>query len=208
MEWEYCTNKLHRYQVSQITKEEKRMKIGTKQILLFVVALTLLVVGYKHEELANLWSDKKVLDTTPTPGSTAASDNTQSDDTQNGAQDVFVNSTLPFATNRLERDSARAKAQETYESIVADQNASEDTKAEAYNQLLTSAQQAESESKVEGLIREKGFKDAFVCFSALGELDVLVKAETLTEIQVAQIADIIVRYTDLDYSAIHIRKVA
>lgn len=180
------------------------MKIGTRQIALFVVALTLLVVGYKHEELATLWKGNAVVEATPTPITSGANGDTPSGDTQN----VFVNSSLPFATNRLERDSARAKTQETYESIVSDQNASEDTKAAAYDNLMELAQQAESETKVEGLIREKGFADAFVCFSVLGELDVLVKTESLTETQVAQIADIIVRYTNLEYSAIHIRKVA
>lgn len=184
------------------------MKIGTKQIALFAVALTLLVVGYKHEELATLWKGNAVVEATPMPSGPVQQGDQSNTQGDGDTQDVFVHSSLPFATNRLERDSARAKTKETYEGIVSDQNASENTRTEAYDKLMELAQQAESETKVEGLIREKGFADAFVCFSALGELDILVKAEQLTEIQVAQIADIIVRYTNLDYSAIHIRKVA
>lgn len=176
------------------------MKIGTKQIALLAVAVALLVVGYKHEELANLWKGNAVVETTPSPGIGV---NPGED-----AQDAFVNTGLPFDSNRLERDSARAKTKEIFQAIVTDANATESTKTDAYESIVTLTLQAEQESKVEGLIREKGFTDAYACFSDLGEIDVLVKAESLNETQVTQIADIIVRHTGLDYWAIHIRKVA
>ena len=172
------------------------MKIGTKQVALLAVAVALLVVGYKHEALANLWKGNTVVETTPGPT------------TDQNVQDAFVNMSLPFDKNRLERDAARGKAKEAYEAIAADVNASNATKTEAYESIMQLTQQTERETKLEGLIREKGFEDAYVCFSDLGEIDVLVKAKSLDEMQVTQVADMIVRYTGLDYSVIHIRKVA
>ncbi len=177
------------------------MKIGTKQIALLAVAVTLLVVGYKHEELSNLWKGNTAAEATSTPESSAGGG-------EEDTQDVFVNTGLPFDANRLDRDSARAKTKETYAAITTAENASDTTKMEAYDKIIDLTQQAEQEIKVEGLIREKGFTDAYACFSDLGEMDVLIKTTELTETQVTQIADIIVRYTGLDYSAIHIRKVA
>ena len=172
------------------------MKIGTKQVALLVVAAALLLVGYNHEALANLWKGNTVEEATPSPS------------TEQEAQDAFVNNSLPFDKNRLERDTARGKAKEAYEAIAADSNASNITKAEAYENIMQLTQQAEQETQIEGLIREKGFADAYACFSDLGEIDVLIKAKSLNEIQVTQVADIIVRHTGLDYSVIHIRKVA
>lgn len=174
------------------------MKIGGKQIALFVLAVILLVVGYKHEELAALWKGNTTIISTPTPSISPGED----------VKDAFISTSLPFDSNRLERDRARAKTKELYQTITTDTNAADSTVSDAYNKIILLTTQAEQESKVESLIREKGFADAYACFSDLGEIDVLIKAETLTETQVTQIADIIVRYTGLDYSTIHVRKVA
>lgn len=166
------------------------MKIGAKQITLFVVAALLIVVGFKHESLNALWKEP-----TASP-------------TDDGVKDVFVSTGLPFDSKRLERDSARTKIKEQYQMITMDTHATDAAVTQAYDRIILLTQQAEQETKIEGLIREKGFSDAYVCFSDLGEIDVLIKSDALTEQQVTQVADIIARHTGLEYSAIHVRKVA
>jgi len=174
------------------------MKIGTKQIILFVIALGLITVGFKHTEIMNYINGREV--------SNQTEDNDKEDEVS-GASDVNgAPAGLAFSAKRLERDTARGKTKEIYENITKDSNAAEQTKSEAYKKIVELAETVENESKAESMIREKGFVDGFLWLSEKGELEVMIKTETLNEEQVVQITDVIMRYLDVEYSDIHIRK--
>ena len=170
------------------------MKIGTKHIVLFVVALSFVVIGYKYNDIANLLNSNTGINS---PGST----DSEGDD----AEDVFVESMLYFSENRLERDTNRGRIKETLEAITKDENASGEVKAEAYEKIIDLGELKSIETNIEGLIREKGFADAYACFSDHGEMDVLIKTDSLTEEQVVRVTDIIIRHSNLEYKDIHIR---
>jgi len=99
-----------------------------------------------------------------------------------------------FASFREQRESTRDKEIEYLDSIINDKNADAESKKDAQDQKIEIARQMEQELTVEGLIRAKGFSDAVVTIHS-GSVNVVVKAESLTNAQAAQILDIVRRET-------------
>lgn len=99
-----------------------------------------------------------------------------------------------FASFREQRESTRDKEIEYLDSIINDKNADAESKKDAQDQKIEITRQMEQELTVEGLIRAKGFSDAVVTIHS-GSVNVVVKAESLTNAQAAQILDIVRRET-------------
>ena len=104
-----------------------------------------------------------------------------------GAQGSF------FDMYRSERDSVRTQELAYLDSIVA-QGGDEATLSEAQKQKMTLVGCMESELNTENLIRAKGFEEVIVSMHN-GSVNVIVDADALTDEQVAQILDIVLRQT-------------
>ena len=104
-----------------------------------------------------------------------------------GAQGSF------FDIYRSERDSVRTQELAYLDAIVA-QGGDEATLSEAQKQKMTLVGCMESELNTENLIRAKGFEDVIVSMHN-GSVNVIVDADALTDEQVAQILDIVLRET-------------
>ena len=98
-----------------------------------------------------------------------------------------------FAAYRDERDSVRTQELAYLDAIVA-QGADSETLSDAQQQKLELVNAMETELTVENLVRAKGFSDVIVSFHK-GNISVVVGAETLSDEQVAQILDIVLRET-------------
>ena len=83
---------------------------------------------------------------------------------------------------------------EYLESIVSDERADEETVKEASEQKLEIVKCMETELIVESAIKAKGFSDAAVTFHK-GSVNVIVESSELTDSQVAQILEIVMRET-------------
>ena len=101
-----------------------------------------------------------------------------------------------FATARLERESGRSKSIETFNSIINNENADAGSKQSAQEGILELADNTETESAIENLIKARGFLDA-VCYINNGQANVVVKAESLDEAQVAVISEIVTEQTSI-----------
>ena len=99
-----------------------------------------------------------------------------------------------FATARLERESGRSKSIETFNSIINNENADAASKQSAQEGILALADNTETESAIENLIKARGFEDA-VCYINNGQANVVVKAESLDEVQVSLISEIVTEQT-------------
>ncbi len=99
-----------------------------------------------------------------------------------------------FASFREERESVRALELKYLDEIIAASASDAETLADAQAQKLSVINNMEAEFTVENLIRAKGFRDAAVTFHS-GTVNVVVDAEVLSEEQVAQILDIVLRET-------------
>ena len=98
-----------------------------------------------------------------------------------------------FAAYREERDSVRTQELAYLDAIVA-QGADAETLSDAQQQKLELVNAMETELTVENLVRAKGFSDVIVSIHK-GNINVVVGAETLSDEQVAQILDIVLRET-------------
>lgn len=104
-----------------------------------------------------------------------------------GAQGSF------FDIYRSERDSVRTQELAYLDAIVA-QGGDEATLSDAQRQKMTLVGCMESELNTENLIRAKGFEEVIVSMHN-GSVNVIVDADALTDEQVAQILDIVLRET-------------
>lgn len=98
-----------------------------------------------------------------------------------------------FAAYREERDNVRTQELAYLDAIVA-QGGDAETLSDAQKQKLDLINAMETELTVENLVRAKGFSDVIVSMHQ-GNVNVVVGAETLSDEQVAQILDIVLRET-------------
>lgn len=110
---------------------------------------------------------------------------------------VLVSTTIrgDYAVNaKLNREQTRAKNKEILMDMLGDDSLSETQKQEAIDALLEMTQISEMEQAAELLLEAKGFADAVV--NIVGEeVDVVINATSVTDRQIAQIEDIVMRKT-------------
>ncbi len=105
------------------------------------------------------------------------------------------------AKARMNREQARAKAKEELQAIIDNKNLSEEAKEEAVEAMVALIANQEAETEIENLLEAKGFKDVVVIVNE-DSVDVIVEVATLTDAQMAQIEDIVLRKVDIDPTGI------
>ena len=134
----------------------------------------------------------------------------QSVSQENPGEAVMVSNTLGsdyFASAKLTREQSRAKNKETLMSIINNDKIASKDKKSAIRQVAQLTEDAQMESAAELMLEAKGFPDAVVSIEK-GSADVIVNAKELTQKQLAQISDIIMRKTDITAENIVITPVA
>ena len=126
---------------------------------------------------------------------------TQGQTSTTGQSDDF------FANVKLDREVLRAKDREALSEIANDVNASADIRANAYEEMMKIIKDGERETKIETLLKEKGYSKVAVIFGDDGSVDVVVKAPNLTQNQVMQIADIAARQAGVSVDKIHVKNI-
>lgn len=99
-----------------------------------------------------------------------------------------------FETFRADRQNTRNMEIEVLETIILNDATDAETLADAQEQKLAIVDAMEKEFTVESLLKAKGFEDAAVTFHT-GSVNVVIKAETLSAQDVAQVLDIVCRET-------------
>lgn len=97
---------------------------------------------------------------------------------------------------KLLKEQVRAKNKETLLEIINSDGLSDEQKQEAVNTMVQMTAIAEKEAAAEILLEAKGFSDVVVSIND-GAVDVVVNALTLTDVQRAQIEDIVKRKTEI-----------
>lgn len=95
-----------------------------------------------------------------------------------------------FAQARIDREAGRSRSIETYNAVLDNENSDEAAKASAQQGVLELAQNTETETAVENLLRARGFEDA-VCYINNGMANVVVKTDVLDSQGAAQISEIV-----------------
>lgn len=99
-----------------------------------------------------------------------------------------------FEVFRTDRQSMRDMELEYLETIITNDDTDAETLADAQQQKLAIVDGMEKEFTIESLLKAKGFDDAAVTVHS-GSINVVIKADTLSAQQVAQVLDIVCRET-------------
>ena len=173
-------------------KKKFTMLIGKKQFVLASLVLVLSAAVYLNWQFANA---DTVID--------VAAEN----DGKNYGDALLVEGEVDyFATARLEKQKSRDNATETIANILGDKNVTNEEKANATAKALELAALADKESKIESLIKAKGFADC-IAYTDNGKVNVVVKTDGLDAAGAAQIKDIIVTQTSASPENITITEV-
>lgn len=97
---------------------------------------------------------------------------------------------------KLLKEQVRAKNKETLMEIINSAGLTDMQKQDAVNTMVEMTAIAERETAAEILLQAKGFNDVVVSINE-GAVDVVVNAAELTEVQRAQIEDIVKRKTEI-----------
>jgi len=108
-----------------------------------------------------------------------------------------------FAQARIDREAGRSRSIETFNSLIENESADVAAKASAQQGVLELAQNTETETAVENLLRARGFLDA-VCYINNGMANVVVKTDVLDSAGAAQISEIVTEQSGIPQEKIKI----
>ncbi len=112
-----------------------------------------------------------------------------------------------FAQARVDREAGRSRAVETFNSIISNEDADAASKANAQQGVLELAENTETETAIENLLRAKGFEDA-VCYINNGMANVVVKTQALDGASAATISEIVAEQSGIVQDKIKIMEIA
>lgn len=102
-----------------------------------------------------------------------------------------------FSSAKLKREQTRSKNKAMLMDLLADTSATEEQRNVAFGKIVALAETAEIENATELLLEAKGFDGAVV--SIVDEsVDVVINATAVTDGQIAQIEDIVIRKTGMN----------
>lgn len=176
---------------------------GKKQVVLGTLVAALGVAVYLNYYFAQQSSGAPSVDT-PTTQSTS-SDNSLGDAlnvnaNQNASSDKY------FAEARENREASREEAAELIKDLLNDVKATDEQKSAVTVQAAAMAQAIQQESKIEELIKAKGFEECVV-YIEKDRCSVVVKSESLTVQDTAKISQIVTSQSDVSAQNINITAV-
>lgn len=122
-------------------------------------------------------------------------------DSETVGEAVLTSASLTLSEAKLNREQTRSKAKEMLLEIINNENLAEESKKDAVNKMLSITERMEKESAAESQLAAKGFVDSVVSISD-ESVDVTLSIDSLTDVQRAQIEDIIMRKTGCDLNEI------
>ena len=123
--------------------------------------------------------------------------------------DTIYTSSAGIATiseAKLLKEQTRAKNKETLLEIIDNTGLEDSQKLEAIQNMIAMTNIAEMETGAEILLEAKGFEDCIVSISDMG-VDVVINAAELSDVELAQIVDIVKRKTGANENEIVISTV-
>ena len=165
------------------------MVVRKKQLLIALLAIVVGTAGYINagkEELTNEAGQKYL-------GEAQLVD----------SEGIKEESSDFFSQARLDREAGRSRSIETFNSIISNESADTAAKASAQQSVLELAQNTETETAVENLLRAKGFEDA-VCYINNGMANVVVKTQVLDSANAAKISEIVTEQSGIPQDKIKI----
>jgi stage III sporulation protein AH len=185
-----------------------------KQVVVLSLVLMIVVAGYlQYSYKSSSFSAEK--NRTGEMGEAVYVDSTTLEAEETEGQGLDLSYDIPvsqdaeefFAQAKLDKEITLSRDTDMLKQITEDVNASAEIKAEAYEKMISLVDRSQIESKIETLIRERGFKDAIALLGSEGSIDIIVKTPSLTSAETAQIADIASRHANIEIENIRIKNI-
>lgn len=127
------------------------------------------------------------------------SENNGTEEDLNNAGDAVLTGVLASSSDyavqaKLDREQTRAKTKEMLMEIINNETLSEDKKKDAINEMLTLTENMEKETSAEQLLEAKGYENSVVSING-DTVDVVVGYSEISDVERAQIEDIVKRKT-------------
>ena len=110
-----------------------------------------------------------------------------------------------FAESKLEREKMYSQMLESYQKIINNSQISDKQKAISQNEIKKINDTKNAIMISENLLKNKGFEDLIIFVNG-DSISIVIKAKELTQEQIAQVQNIIVRELKADIENIHISK--
>lgn len=110
-----------------------------------------------------------------------------------------------FVEHRLSRDKLRANLIDRLVEIVDNDKTDDAKRAEAQEEIMEIGRISETELRIEGLVKSKGFEEVLVLLTD-EDIKVVVSTDELTETDMVKILDIVMAETDFEMDSIKIMK--
>ena len=177
-----------------ISKAGNSLKTNMKRNLIILGALVL-ICGAVFLNIKLFANPKETKDYDPTFYNSSEKDSskTGSDKTEDSY----------FAMAQLDRAQARDQALEVLYSITSNENATEESKSDAFSEIEKMADIIEMESNIETLVKSKGFAECITVIND-GAANVVVSSDGLLPSEIAQITEIIYEQAGISPSNIKI----
>lgn len=172
---------------------------GKKQVIMGTLVVALGAAVYLNYYFADSSAFTPPVEE-PITHSTAAGD------TLGDALNVNASPTAYFEQARTNRATARQEATEMVKDILNDAKITDEQKAAATLQIAKIAQAIEQESKIEELVKAKGFAECIVYIEE-DRCSVVVKSEELTVQDTAKISQIVTAQSQISSQNINIMAV-
>lgn len=163
---------------------KKRGEIIRFGLFLVVAGALLLYVATKADQ----WQKAEALGALPTVAATAKPEGLPGQ--------IDLDGDSYFADHRITRDQLAAAQREEYLTVMNDEKTDPETRKYAQQRYLALAEQATKAKQAEQLIKARGYEDAAVSITE-ESVTVVVKAESVTQSQFVQLAEMVHRVTGI-----------
>lgn len=206
-----------------------KMILKKNQVIISVIAIMLIAAGYmnytannkqtlqtaalkdseKYGDLgdATLVSANAVSENAEETGSlvenTPENTETVTENTVSETSVPAVSDNQYFAESKLEREKMYSQMLESYQKIINNSQISDKQKAISQNEIKKINDTKNAIMISENLLKNKGFEDLIIFVNG-DSISIVIKAKELTQEQIAQVQNIIVRELKADIENIHI----
>lgn len=206
-----------------------KMILKKNQVIISVIAIMLIAAGYmnytannkqtlqtaalkdseKYGDLgdATLVSANAVFENVEETGSlvenTPENTETVTENTVSETSVPAVSDNQYFAESKLEREKMYSQMLESYQKIINNSQISDTQKEISQNEIKKINDRKNAIMISENLLKNKGFEDLIIFVNG-DSISVVIKAKELTQEQIAQVQNIIVRELKADIENIHI----
>ena len=206
-----------------------KMILKKNQVIISVIAIMLIAAGYmnytannkqtlqtaalKDSEKYGDWGDaplvsanavfEKVEETGALVENTPENTETVTENTVSETSVPAVSDNQYFAESKLEREKMYSQMLESYQKIINNSQISDTQKEISQNEIKKINDTKNAIMISENLLKNKGFEDLIIFVNG-DSISVVIKAKELTQEQIAQVQNIIVRELKADIENIHI----